>query len=137
MERYGLAAPFRAGLSTSVPDMVFRAALNRSQGPLGGRPRLPPYRQCTFSDAPLKLAMNRSISDPTADLLLQKTLLLCGSPSAQDGLVSLVFASHSLLMWALKLLEVDASREAGREAAAFLLAIWMPLTLLTHCQVRP
>ena len=86
MERYGLAAPFHAGLSTSVPNMVFRSALNRSDGPLGGRPSLPPDRYCTFFDAPLKLAMNRSISDPIADLLLQKTLLLCGSPSAQDGL---------------------------------------------------
>ena len=86
MERYGLAASFHAGLLTSVPDMVLRAALNRSHGPLKGRPRLPPYRYGTFSDAPLKLAMNRSISDPIADLLLQKTLLLCGSPSAQGGL---------------------------------------------------
>ena len=86
MERYGLAAPFHAGLSTSVPDMVFRAALNRSHGPLGGRPRLPPYRYSTFSDAPLKLAMSGSKSDPIADLLLKKTLLLCGFPSAQDGL---------------------------------------------------
>ena len=84
-----------------------------------------PRRDDTVCDTPLKLAMTQIIFTPIAnyfrrpgsyvDLLLRKTVF------------NLVFASHSLAMWALTLLDVDASKETGRDCRVPL-PIWMPHT---------